>query len=250
MRNNSGLTHARLKTHFYSLGNWVPRDSGHHRQSQQPVQAQKQYQNLQTPVRAYQTSSYRGPNKVKISCNPIGLAQPTGVVQNWTLPQPDIISEQKKRSRDSIEDMPPRKAQNAEKKHQMMNNTTDSAEDMPLVPQSAVKRPGTSQAAKTESSQVQAVEDGQKAIEKLEEPVNWINNETRILLDAPLLAGGTETLSQIQSRVCGQLGVDSPLVSHTEGESMPVDIGLRAVVSCQLIGRRDFIRADGQGGRR
>ncbi|KAG2062610.1 hypothetical protein BDR04DRAFT_1167951, partial [Suillus decipiens] len=64
------------------------------------------------------------------------MSRPSGVVHNWTLPQSDVISEQKKHSHDSTEDMPPREAQNAEKRHRMMNNTTDSAEDMPPVPQS------------------------------------------------------------------------------------------------------------------
>ncbi|KAG1804016.1 hypothetical protein EV424DRAFT_1581703 [Suillus variegatus] len=173
------------------LGSWVPRNSGHHQQPQQPAHPQQQYQNPQTSV--------------KISRNEIGVAQPTGeAVQNWTSPQQDVISEQRKRDRDSTEDMPS-ETQNAEKKHRMTNSTTGSTEDVPPVPQSTEKKPRKTKNAprkapakqlKQTAAKTKATEDGKKALEELEESVNWTNDETRILLEA-LLGPDSELYTEL-----------------------------------------------------
>ncbi|KAG2070302.1 hypothetical protein BDR04DRAFT_1155708 [Suillus decipiens] len=113
--------------------------------------------------------------------------------------------------------MPPREAQNAEKKHRMMNNTTDSTEDMlpvpqstedmPLVPQSTERKPHKTTKApqkapvkqlKQRAAKVQVAKDGKKALEKLEESFNWTNNEMRILLDA-LLGPDSELYKELHT---------------------------------------------------
>ncbi|KAG2746870.1 hypothetical protein P692DRAFT_20819965 [Suillus brevipes Sb2] len=120
----------------------------------------------------YSTSSHLH----RVNC--VASSQPTGeVVQNRTSPQQDVISEQRKRDPDSTEDMSP-ETQNAEKKHQM-TNMPQSIEKKPRkmknAPQRALVKQLKQMAAKTK-----ATEDGKKALEELEESVNWTNDETRI----------------------------------------------------------------------
>jgi hypothetical protein len=186
----SGLTHGiaffiiisavRLKTHFRSLGTWVPQGLGHQQQSHQLVQPQHPYQYLQTSERAHQTSSksYPTADMAKTSHDQTGVQQrmpaaqatSTGEVVPHQAQQTDAISEQRKRGHESTEDIPPA-PQSAEKKPRKMK-----------------KAPGKAPArqSKRKAAEVKVADEGKKALDELEDAVNWTNDETRILLDALL----------------------------------------------------------------
>ncbi|KAG1792522.1 uncharacterized protein HD556DRAFT_1444519 [Suillus plorans] len=100
----------------------------------------------------------------------MSAARATGEAVPHEAPHPDVISEQRKRGHDSIEDVPPA-PQSAEKK-----------------PRKTKKAPAKTPAkqSKRKAAKVKVADEGKKALEELEDAVNWTNNETRILLDALL----------------------------------------------------------------
>ncbi|KIK72249.1 hypothetical protein PAXRUDRAFT_29323 [Paxillus rubicundulus Ve08.2h10] len=188
---HDGQAHAQRNHHAHDFWfdphshTWVPQDSAYQQQHvwpphqlQQPLQSQHQYQTPQTPggvQQQYHMPVGRATGEVapyQVQSPPIAALQPL---------QPDSINERRKCSCDITEDI--QTAQSDEKKPR--NTKKDSAK-------APAKQP------KQKAAEGKVADNSKKALEELEDAVNWTNNKTKILLDT-LLGPDSELYKELGS---------------------------------------------------